>query len=790
MSDSSPFWTIEWPNLWIASDWWPAALLLGGLAFLFTLWSYARAELSWQLRIGCGLLKGAAVGLLAIMLLEPMRREERPVPGSNLFLLLADRSQSLTLKDEGQSKSREEQLADLLDRENPWQVRLGQDFELRHYEFDRQSASVADFNDYQANGDASSLNSALRTTIGRYQDRPVAGVILFTDGNATDLNAETQDWSTFPAIYPVTIGQAEPPKDIRLSRLTASETNFEAAPVTINSEVVAHGYAGESIVVELLDELGESLQQQVIDQVRDDRPFAVRFLTRPVISGPVFYRVRAFAKGKVEEFEQPEESDEATLLNNERMVCVARARGPYRILYVAGRPNWEYKFLNRAVREDPEVELVGLIRIAKREPKFTFRARDDGSNPLFRGFEADAEEVEQFDEPVIVRFNVADQEELRGGFPKSAEELFGYDALILDDIEAEHFTEDQKSLIQEFVSQRGGGFLMLGGQESFADGDYDRTPISDLLPVYLSPSKALKGSQSFRLELTREGTLETWLRTRPTEREEARRLAELPPMKTLNRVGLLKPGATLLAQVRNADGDKYPALATQRFGKGRTAAMLFGDVWRWQLNRPDNESDEAGRTWRQVMRWLIAEVPRRVEVSVQHLDDDPNRPMRIQVKVYDEEYRPLDNAIVSLNLFTPDGSEINLSANPEYKSSGTYTANFASRNPGPYHVEAVAKADDNSDVGTAETGWVADPLAREFEALTPNAKLLESLASQTGGEVLEPNKLDDFVESLQQRKVPVTEEHIFPVWHKWSIFLLAVGLLIGEWGLRRWRGLP
>ena len=35
------------------------------------------------------------------------------------------------------------------------------------------------------------------------------------------------------------------------------------------------------------------------------------------------------------------------------------------------------------------------------------------------------------------------------------------------------------------VSLRGGGLLMLGGQESFASGGYDRTPIGEMLPVYL-----------------------------------------------------------------------------------------------------------------------------------------------------------------------------------------------------------------------------------------------------------------------------------------------------------------
>ena len=34
--------------------------------------------------------------------------------------------------------------------------------------------------------------------------------------------------------------------------------------------------------------------------------------------------------------------------------------GPFRILYVSGRPNWEFKFLRRALQEEDELDLVGL----------------------------------------------------------------------------------------------------------------------------------------------------------------------------------------------------------------------------------------------------------------------------------------------------------------------------------------------------------------------------------------------------------------------------------------------
>ena len=108
------------------------------------------------------------------------------------------------------------------------------------------------------------------------------------------------------------------------------------------------------------------------------------------------------------------------------------------------------------------------------------------SNPLFRGFgNQSAEEIERYDQPVLVRLNTRDKDELKTGFPKTPEDLFPYHAIIIDDLEAEFFTPEQMSLLQKYVSERGGSVLMLGGAESFSQGKYQRTPIGDMLPVYL-----------------------------------------------------------------------------------------------------------------------------------------------------------------------------------------------------------------------------------------------------------------------------------------------------------------
>ena len=115
---------------------------------------------------------------------------------------------------------------------------------------------------------------------------------------------------------------------------------------------------------------------------------------------------------------------------------------------------------------------------------------------------------------------------------------------------------------------------MLGGLESFAEGKYDRTPVGDLLPVYLDRPTPGAGNAEYRLVLTREGWLQPWVRLRKTEDEEEKRLGEMPPFRVLNQARGIKPGAVRLSEVqRRSRADRpRPGGPTVRQGPRRRAA--------------------------------------------------------------------------------------------------------------------------------------------------------------------------------------------------------------------------
>jgi uncharacterized membrane protein len=755
------------------------------VAILLLVWTYLRAHADRKLRTACAFLKLLGLAALLACLLDPLWSSQRARPGANFLAVVADNSQGMSVKDSGETRTRGAALTNLLAHEpGNWQDKLENIFQVRRYFFDSRLQSTKDFSELAFDGRASSIGGALRTIGERFRGQPLAGVLLLTDGNATDLPDGKLDTTGLPPIYPVIIGRDETINDIAIQKIAVSQTAFEDQPVTVQAEVLAGGYGGRMITAQLVDQDGKVVQELNQRATRDTDTF--RFQLKPEKGGISFYRVRVSAKDELGQFAQPDTATEATLANNTRVVTVDRGKGPYRILYVSGRPNWEFKFLNRALAEDEQVELIGLIRIAKKEKgfgQFEFRSRPgESANPLFRGFDRTTEDTEGYNEPVLKWLLPHDRDTniVTGGFPKTADTLFKYHAVILDDLEAEFFTRDQMSLLQKFVSERGGGLLMLGGAESFHQGKYEHTPIGEMLPVYLDYSEATKPLANLRLNLTREGWLQPWARLRDNEASERTRLTEMPALQVLNRVRDVKPGASVIAEVQDESGAKYPALVEQRFGNGRVGALLIGDLWRWGLRDEAVRSDQ-DKAWRQMIRWLIADVPQRIEFVAEPKRDDPNQAMA------------LDNATTRMTI-TPSAestqtNSASLNAEPALTEAGLYEAQYVPRTAGGYLAEAVITDADGVEVGRAQAGWSADPAAEEFKSLKPNRALLESIARQTGGEVISMNNLAAFADKLPNRNAPITESVTTPLWHKPLVFLLALACFASEWGLRRWKGM-
>ncbi|MBB5037230.1 VWA domain-containing protein [Prosthecobacter dejongeii] len=95
-----------------------------------------------------------------------------------------------------------------------------------------------------------------------------------------------------------------------------------------------------------------------------------------------------------------------------------------------------------------------------------------------------------------------------GNIPSTLDQLSGYDGIILSDVPAHLLGEGAMNAMRDYVDKLGGGFLMLGGPNSFGLGGFYKTPIDDILPVRLkAPDEEEKQSAAVAIVMDRSGSM-------------------------------------------------------------------------------------------------------------------------------------------------------------------------------------------------------------------------------------------------------------------------------------------
>ena len=206
-----------------------------GLALLGALWSV----LGYRRR-GGGLrrktllplvLRLTALALLALSLAEPAWVGEEAEPGANIVAVIADTSAGLQIKDAGAGETRGEQLAELLTsnsgEQTPWLDTVEETFSLRRFALDDRLSRLADFSALEFEGSSTALGASLQSIARRFAGRPVAALVLLTDGNATD-RVDLDLLGDLPPVFPVVVGAAAPKRDLGITAATVSQSSLAA----------------------------------------------------------------------------------------------------------------------------------------------------------------------------------------------------------------------------------------------------------------------------------------------------------------------------------------------------------------------------------------------------------------------------------------------------------------------------------------------------------------------------------------------------------------------------------
>ena len=725
------------------------ALIVAGAAAFLTLrtYSHVRGNSRPRDRMILAATRVAVLAVLACCLLRPVLVLSTVVPQENFLGILIDDSRSMQIADMDETARLTFIEANFGAAESELVSGLSERFELRFFGFSNETDRLGGADEAQYAGTRTHLGQALALAHEELSGVPLSGLVVVTDGadNAEGGLGEALlplQASGVP-VFPVGVGREVYERDIQMSRVETPRRVLKGASLAVELVVTHRGYAGETVTVQVEDE-GRIVGTEDIRLESDGDPQTVQIRFSANEEGPRLFSFRVSPR-----------PGEMVTQNNLRQALIVVEDHTEKILYFEGEPRWEVKYLLRGVEDDENLQVVLLQRTA--ENKF-------------------------------LRRNVDNPDELVGGFPRTRAELYEYQGLILGSIEASYFTPDQLRMIADFVNHRGGGLLMLGSHRSFAEGGYAGTPVADVLPVVLDPSRG-DGEEGFfqavSVETTRSGSTHPATLIAETETASVERWGTLPPVTIVNPITEVKPGATTLLTTP----EDLVVLSFQRYGAGKSMAFPVQDSWMWQMHADVPVEDLTHETyWRRLLRWLVDGVPDQVVTLLPRDRVEPGEVVTVLAEVGDDNYEELNNSSVVAIVSDPAGALVELPMEWTAEKDGEYRTTFTAAEEGFYDIRVEATS--GADLIGEDTAYLqVAPSDSEFYASTMRASLLERIAEETGGRFYTPETVGNLPDDIQYVGGGVTVVEERDLWDMPALLLLLVSLVLGEWGYRRYRGL-
>jgi uncharacterized membrane protein len=680
-------------------------------------------------------LQCAFITLLLLLLWEPALSVSALRPQQNIVAVVVDDSLSMGTKDTG--TSRRDEAARLLD--SGFLSRLRRRFQVRLYKLGADTRRIQETNELHASEPATHLGAGLDQLASESGALPIGAVVLLSDGADNSGGVTLETLSALRArrlpVSTIGFGKERLENDVELEHVDLPARTLASSRIQAQVSIRDNGFDRKKAKLSISDGVSVLASRDVLLK-SGQQSETLEFNAGNAGPKTIYASI------------DPLPGEENA--QNNRLTRVIDVDGETRrILYMEGEPRWDYKFLRRAVEDDPALHIVSLLRTTQ--------------NKLYRQ-------------------GVANAKELVDGFPTKPDDLFAFDGLILGSVESAYFTDAQQQAIQQFVDRRGGGLLFLGGRASLADGGYDRPPFKELLPVNLPQRKNTFRRDMAEAYLTDAGKQSLICRIEDDPQKSLDHWKILPYLASYQDAGTPKPGAVVLAQM-TAGGAKLPLLITENYGRGRTAVFATGGSWRWQMQQPVEDMSHE-MFWRQLLRWLVSESPSRVTETTQNTLLSDSGEIRLTADVRDRAYMPANDATVAVRIEGPEGISETLPLRPEQRKEGIYTGSWTAPKPGAYIAEVTARRGAEELGRNVMSFRREDGVAENFHR-EQNRDLLEKLASETGGHYFRARDAGRLVDEIAYSDAGITARETMDLWNMPIVFLLAIALRSAEWLLRR-----
>lgn len=783
----------------------------------------ARAGAGLGLRLGLAVVRCVVVLLLAGIWLEPVLATYLVRTVTARVIVLVDSSQSMEVADlpaartatQSAARSNEfspriERVADVLtDDGGAWLRRLAADNAVALYRFGETTAALPTFTasaeeanqapaQTQPGGGvatpapatptalraalvddaepATNLGQALSRALQDAGDSPIAAMIVLSDGGVNE-GVPIDDLGPYlrqagAPLFAVGVGAPREPVNVRVTLLDGPESVPRGDPLELRVSVALAGEDEATFSVDLYvatepDEvdsqratgdasLGVLLKSQEVRLSQENPTTELTFQVPADVAGTFVYTARVNPLPR-----------EAVLNDNQRQLRVRVLDEPLRVLLVSGAPSYQYRMITPLLERDRTINLSCWLQ------------------------SADAT-------------SVRDGNTIITELPRTPEDLFAYDAVLLLDPDPRELDAAWAVLVRRFVDEFGGGVLLAAGPHFTTrfTSDPRLAELVNIFPVAFDPEAEVRLGElgAYRttplaLRLADDALASPLIDLESTPQRSRALWAALPGVYWYLPVLRPKPAASVLLTQGRAtpglDADSVlgppPLLATQPFGGGRTVYLGFDGTWRWR----STAEVYFDRFWVRMVRYLGQArregQSRRGTLVIDRPQVSVGEAVKIEARVLDERYLPWQADAVALEIRAPDQPtrEITLDAIPGREGWFGGRARFLT--PGVTTLRLPLPG----EVGVGEDAALSRAINvvqsdLELRALRMHEGRLRELARLAGGTYVPFDELETLPARIEKAtQVNVARGVDSPLWDRTWVLLLIAGLLCVEWAVRR-----
>ena len=788
-------WAQGQSHFWLVA----ACAIAVAVAMLFYFRGHERGRSG--VRFGLGMIRAAVLVVLILVLAEPSLKvtiTSKPLP---TLMLLVDGTESMDIRDEydadyrrrldaavGRSTddetstdkpSRMQYVQAWLKNDRGVLAKLDEKYRLQACVFDRADGLrsldlrrpgkdeidptylAEQLADIDEKAPVTALGDAFRHLLARQATGSLQGVVVFSDfaenGNTTPTGTSGAPVDRMAAkgvkFYTVGLGATEA-ADLRVTNLDVPPVMKRAESTTITVRLNQQGLDGRTAEV--------SLRAEPVDTTGGARPIdlgtkkvvlpqaSVEFTFVPEQSGRFKFIVEAVLSS----------GDEISTDDNRRS-RIGDIRDDFlRLMAIEYEPTWEWRFIKEVFHRD---KLVGMRG--------------------FRTFLRSADPQVRINNPLFLTTLTPERSE-----------FFKTDVIFLGDMPASSLSPDFCQMAKEFVTEFGGGLVVMAGPR-FGPGQLADTHLASILPVIVGADEQLRDGE-FRLQLTGEAVDHDFMKLGSTAGIDLQAWDNLGEIPWYQPVVRKHEDAIVLAEhptdlCRNTNM-KQPLIAIRRFPSSGGHVVYIGFNEMWRLRRRFGERYYTP-FWGGLIKKLALSnsalgaekrfVP-RTDRTVYRLGDR----ITLTVNAYDEQYKPLteegvDEGALTAELEIPGDAGSpprTVSLKVPFREVGVFeTDSILADVPGTYHLRVRDPVSGEMMARTFEVTNVSIERRRAIRDL----KVEGAIAAF--GKSFDLTAMDRMIDEIDLQPRVEVNPRVIALGSTWPVLLFVSLLMLGEWTFRK-----